>query len=127
MSHRKDWWVSQGYKQYHPVHSSGTEYYERDYADEFEAEVDHEERLSSRGGPVPITVNPTNTSDPGRPRTLAAGYDGGTHTLAVVFREGALYEYYDVTPAQWQRFKRSASPGKFINRVLPANSYLRIQ
>lgn len=127
MSHRKDWWVSQGYKQNHPVHSGGTEYYERDYADEFEGELEHLEGTARRGGNVPITVNPTNTSNPGRPRTLAAGYDGLTHTMALVFREGAVYEYYDVTPAQWQRLKRSASPGRFLNRVLSGNEYLRIQ
>lgn len=126
MSHRKEWWVNQGYRANHPVHGIGN-VYERNYADEFEAEVEHEDTLSQRGGPVPITVNPTKTSNPGRPRTLAAGYDGQTHTMALVFREGAVYEYYDVTPAEWQRLKRSASPGRFLNRVLPDKSYLRIQ
>lgn len=127
MSRRKEWWVSQGYSKYHPVHNDGTEVYERNYADEFEGEVDHQEGLAERGGYVPITYNPTRTSNPGRPRTLAAGYDGQTRTMALVFRDGAVYEYYDVMPAQWQRLKRSASPGKFLNRVLSGNEYLRIQ
>jgi hypothetical protein len=127
MSKHKEWWVRQGYRGDHPVHSSGTEIYERNYADEFEGTVDHIEGQAERHGNVPITYNPTSSSNPGRPRTLAAGYDGLTHTMALVFREGAVYEYYDVTPAEWQRLKRSASPGKFLNRVLPDKNYLRIQ
>jgi hypothetical protein len=92
----QSWWERQGYSRNHPVHG-GTEVYERDYADEFEGSVEHAEGLAQRGGPVPITVNPTRTSNPSRPRTLAAGYDGKTDTMTVVFRDGAVYEYYDVT------------------------------
>ena len=121
------WWERQGYAGNHSVHSDGTQMYERDYADEFEGEVEHERTMAARGGPVSLSYNPTRTSNPGRPRTLAAGYDGGTDVLTIVVREGAVYEYYGVTGMQWQRFKRSASPGKFLNRVLSDKDYLRIQ
>lgn len=121
------WWERQGYQRNHSVHSDGTELHERNYADEFAGQVEHEEGLAERGGLVSLSVNPTKTSNPGRPRTLAAGYDGKTDTLTVVFREGAVYEYYGVTGVQWQRFKRSASPGKYINRVLPDKDYFRVQ
>lgn len=71
-------------------------------------------------------VAPTKTINPLRPRTLEAGYEAqtdgpGRGTLRVRFRDGTAWEYYDVEPDVWQRFKRSASPGRFINRVL--NSY----
>ena len=124
--HAKTWWERQGYRKNHPVHNDGTEFYERSYAEEFEAEVEHEQGVAERGGYIPLTVAPTRTSNPGRPRTLAAGYDGQTDTLTVVFREGAQYEYYDVSSAEWQQFKRSASPGRFINRRFPGKDYLRI-
>lgn len=66
-------------------------------------------------------VDPTTSSNPARPRTLEAGYNAGERTLRVVFRDGTPWEYYGVEPVIWQRFKRSASPGRFINRVL--NNY----
>lgn len=72
-------------------------------------------------------IDPTRTSNPERPRTLQAGYDKkagqSTGTLRVRFRDGSPWEYYEVEPEVWQRFKRSASPGKFINRVLNGYSY----
>jgi hypothetical protein len=70
-------------------------------------------------------IDPTRTSNPARPRTLQAGYDKKqgerTGTLRVRFRDGTPWEYYEVPSEIWQRFKRSASPGRFINRVL--NNY----
>lgn len=70
-------------------------------------------------------IDPTRTTNPTRPRTIQAGYDKkpseATGVLRVRFRDGTPWEYYGVEPQVWQRFRRSASPGKFINRVL--NSY----
>lgn len=75
---------------------------------------------------------PTASSNPNRPRTEKAGYDSKTHELRVMFREGAaknhqtaIYVYYDIEPRVWQRFKKSSSPGKFINRVLSSYEYNR--
>lgn len=69
--------------------------------------------------------SPTSSSNPARPRTLQAGYNARERTLRVVFRDGTPYEYYGVEPILWQRFKRSASPGRFINRILNQYPYAR--
>jgi len=122
----RTWWEKQGYKADHAVHT-GTEYYSRNTpADDFAGQVLEDEGEATRGGDVRISVAPTKSSDTGRPRTRAMGYDGQTDTLRVVFREGAVYDYFDVTTAEWDRMRRSASPGKFINRVLANNEYVRI-
>ncbi|MEU1816106.1 KTSC domain-containing protein [Streptomyces roseifaciens] len=85
-----------------------------------------------------LDVRPTNTSWPGAssavgPRTLAAGYDAHSHTLFVRFRgrrtgpamfeDGVGYEYYDVTPREWETFKDNWSPGRYINKVLNGKPY----
>lgn len=65
----------------------------------------------------------TNSSRPQRPRTLAAGYDKENHVLFVRFRDGAGYEYHDVTQSQWRTFRDNASPGKYINSELNHHLY----
>ncbi len=82
------------------------------------------ERLAAaRGGDESALLDyvPTDSSNPPRPRTLAAGYDKNTQTLFVRFRDGTPWEYYDVPPNLWRNFQRVQSPGRFINRVL--NNY----
>lgn len=79
--------------------------------------------------PAPITVKPTSTTNPRKPRTIAAGYRAGTSldrksgTLTVIFRDGTYYNYYEVEPYMWQRFKAVKSKGKFIRKYL--DSYPR--
>ena len=68
---------------------------------------------------------PTPSINPPRPRTLGAGYSRDTQTLRVKFREGAVYEYYDVPPNVWRNFRRVKSPGRAINRVLNNYNYAR--
>lgn len=68
---------------------------------------------------------PTPSINPPRPRTQAAGYSADTETLRVKFREGAVYEYYGVTPQEWRNFQRVKSPGKAINRTFNSKSYSR--
>lgn len=68
---------------------------------------------------------PTPSIDPPRPRTLAAGYSPDTQTLRVKFREGAVYEYYDVTAQEWRNFQRVKSPGRSINRTFNNKPYAR--
>lgn len=65
-----------------------------------------------------LPYQPTNTSNPPRPRTLAAGYDRASRTLRIRWRDGTGTEYYDIPPDIWRRFQKSASPGRFVNRIL---------
>jgi len=64
-----------------------------------------------------LTDVPTSSTDYSRPRTVAAGYDTDTRTMTVVFRDGTFYNYYEVTPGEWQAFSSSLSKGKpWLNR-----------
>jgi len=74
---------------------------------------------SGRGRePAPISIVPTSTINPERPRTVAAGYDDKRSVLTVVFRDGTFYNYYDVTADEWTQFKASYSKGRYILAVL---------
>lgn len=64
--------------------------------------------------PAPISLLPTSTINPARPRTVAAGYSQDRAVLTVVFRDGTFYNYYDVEEATWQAFKSAVSKGRFI-------------
>ena len=68
--------------------------------------------------PAPISMVPTSTSDPERPRTVAAGYDASREVLTVIFRDGTFYNYYEVNPGEWQAFKSTKSKGVYIYSVL---------
>ena len=57
---------------------------------------------------------PTSTTNPLRPRTIAAGYDKDKQVLTVMFRDGTLYNYFAVSPTQWYNFRRARSKGRFI-------------
>jgi hypothetical protein len=70
--------------------------------------------------PVRLTIVPTNTTNPDRPRTVAAGYDKNRATVTVVFRDGTFYNYYDVGYPEWQGFRMSQSKGRYIKRILDA-------
>jgi len=69
-------------------------------------------------GPAPLTVRPTATTNPRRPRTVAAGYDYDRKTLTVVFRDGTFYNYYEVGTAAWNGFKLAPSKGAYIRKYL---------
>lgn len=68
--------------------------------------------------PAAITVRPTSSSNPKRPRTVAAGYDPARRVLTVVFRDGTFYNYYEVGPQMWESFRGSWSKGWYIKRWL---------
>jgi hypothetical protein len=36
----------------------------------------------------------------------------------VVFRDGTFYNYYEVTPSEWQNFKKRVSKGQYIYKYL---------
>jgi hypothetical protein len=82
----------------------------------------------AQGGDTSILLpyQPTPSINPPRPRTLAAGYDAKEKTLRVQFRNGQVYEYYDVPPNIWRNFKRVQSPGRAVNRVLNNFSYAEL-
>lgn len=68
--------------------------------------------------PAPISLVPTSTINPDRPRTVAAGYDEKRQVLTVVFRDGTFYNYYEVDRNTWQEFKAVQSKGRFIASTL---------
>lgn len=81
-----------------------------------------------------LSKRPTHSSNPPRPRTMAAGFDARTKTLFVRFRgrrrpggwdDGVGYEYRGVTRAEWRQFRDGPSPGKYINDVLNRKDYSR--
>lgn len=60
---------------------------------------------------------PTSSTNYQRPRTVAAGYDEERQVMTVVFRDGTFYNYYEVTPTEWEAFHASYSKGKpWLNR-----------
>lgn len=80
--------------------------------------------------PVQLTETPTSSTDASRPRTVAAGYreyagsrkggQAGLGKMTVMFRDGTLYNYYDVTPGEWQNFRASISKGSpWLNKGFP--------
>jgi len=68
--------------------------------------------------PADITLVPTSTTNPQRPRTVAAGYDEYEEKLTVIFRDGTFYNYYEVTGGEWAAFKANRSKGAIIARML---------
>lgn len=68
---------------------------------------------------------PTPSINPPRPRTLGMGYSRDTQTLRIKFRDGAVYEYYDVPSNVWRNAQRWKSPGRGVNRVLNNYTYAR--
>lgn len=68
--------------------------------------------------PADITLVPTSTTNPQRPRTVAAGYDEDEMKLTVVFRDGTFYNYYEVDGNEWAAFKANRSKGAIIAQML---------
>jgi hypothetical protein len=68
--------------------------------------------------PAPISLLPTSTINPERPRTVAAGYAQDRAVLTVVFRDGTFYNYYEVEESVLDAFKAAHSKGRFILDVL---------
>ena len=67
---------------------------------------------------APLTENPTSTINVNEPRTLAAGYDKKNFILTIQFRDGTLYNYYDVPPDIWREFRVAPSKGGYMQRDL---------
>lgn len=101
---------------------------EEEYTDYLEA--------STTTAPAMLTDIPTSSTNSQRPRTVAAGYQpyvgaraaGSPKSefgqplgkLTVMFRDGTLWNYYDVTPGEWQTFSASISKGSpWLNKGFP--------
>lgn len=72
-----------------------------------------------------MPYSPTPSINPPRPRTRAMGYDQDSNSLFVRFREGAVYQYMDVSASDWRNMQRVKSPGKSINRTYNSKPYVR--
>lgn len=82
------------------------------------------QQTDSVAGHVRISYSPTRSINPANPRTAAAGYDPATQRLLVEWGDGGTpYYYYDVTPQEWDGFRKADSPGRFINAVLNMKNY----
>ncbi len=46
---------------------------------------------------------------------LAAGYEAGTHTLEVEFRNHRIYRYLDVPAEDYQALRAAESPGAYFS------------
>jgi hypothetical protein len=66
---------------------------------------------------------PTSTTNAFRPRTVAAGWEAGKDdpskgTLTVVFRDGTIYNFYDVEESVWIGFHQAISKGRtYLNHA----------
>jgi hypothetical protein len=58
-------------------------------------------------------------------RVMEGGYSSRTKTLYVRFVDGTPWNYFGVEQNEWRNFRRSVSPGRYINRVLNAKDYGR--
>lgn len=48
-------------------------------------------------------------------------YSPAARTLDIVFRDArGTYRYHDVTPSEWQAFRRAPSKGTYLNAVFKA-------
>ena len=64
------------------------------------------------------TEVPTATSNSDRPRTLAAAYNPQKEILTLMFRDGTVYNYYDVQKDLWEYFREQSTKGEFIKSML---------
>lgn len=71
------------------------------------------------------------TSKPGKwlgfesSRVSEGRYDSGLGQVHVIFDDGTPWVYDGVPKNVWKNFRRSASPGRYINRVLNGFPYWR--
>jgi hypothetical protein len=55
------------------------------------------------------------------------GYDAKTLTLEVEFRDGSIYQYFDVPETVYQEFMRASSKGRFLHANIKGNyRYARV-
>lgn len=64
-----------------------------------------------------ISRNPVQSSN-----VVSVGYDEATQTLEVEFKDGAVYQYYNVPQSMYSQLMASSSIGKFLNQYIK-NAY----
>jgi hypothetical protein len=84
------------------------------YANQYDP-VEYDEIEGNPEEPAQLTDVPTSSTNVRRPRTVAAGYDEQRKVLTVMFRDGTLFNYYDVDPGTWKTFHNSYSKGPMLN------------
>ena len=87
-------------------------YYEDEPLYEEDEETGELRPVTPPNAPADLTDVPTSTTNVKRPRTVAAGYDANRSVLTVVFRDGTIWNYDNVTPGEWQNFHASISKGR---------------
>lgn len=91
-----------------------------------EAEILRERSDAITIDETPQVYFPTKTINPADPRTSQAEYYPIAQTLVMHWGDGGRpYNYYNVTPQEWQALRRAPSPGKYINKVLNYHPYGR--
>jgi hypothetical protein len=87
------------------------------YNPQNEVVEDEDEDGDGGGGesPAVLTDVPTSSTNVTRPRTVASGYDPDRKVLTVMFRDGTLWNYYDVSSGEWSTFHNSFSKGPMLN------------
>jgi len=65
---------------------------------------------------------PTATTNPNRPRTVAAAYDASKYTMTIIFRDGTFYNYYGVDNDEWLGFKSTSNKGRYIKTYLDSKT-----
>ncbi len=46
---------------------------------------------------------------------VSAGYDASSETLEIEFKDGAVYQYFNVSEALYEQFLQAPSKGQFFN------------
>jgi|tagenome__1003787_1003787.scaffolds.fasta_scaffold20980650_5 hypothetical protein len=57
----------------------------------------------------------------------SVGYDAGSETLEVEFRNGGVYRYLEVPEDEWQSLQTAESKGHFLNtHIKPSYRYRKL-
>lgn len=58
---------------------------------------------------------------------VSVGYEPSTLTLEVEFKNGSIYQYFDMPDSVYQELMRASSVGKFLNANIKNNyRYVRL-
>jgi len=49
---------------------------------------------------------------------MSAGYDAASETLEVEFKDGAVYQYFNVSGAMYDSFMQASSKGQYFNTYI---------